>query len=113
MGLDPMSDDQLGIIGVSDQFTDSAPLWFYILKEAEVAGGAQLGPVGGRIVAEVLLGLLKGDPFPYLNVEPNWKPTLGSAVGEFTMADLVKFDRGTQPAPPPAPTPGWPPPQGS
>jgi hypothetical protein len=29
-------------------------LWFYILKEAEARGaGNQLGPVGGRIVAEV------------------------------------------------------------
>ncbi len=33
------------------------PLWFYILKEAELStAGASLAPVGGRIVGEVLLG---------------------------------------------------------
>ena len=33
------------------------PLWYYILREAQVKGnGEHLGPVGGRIVAEVLVG---------------------------------------------------------
>jgi hypothetical protein len=37
------------------------PLWFYVLREPEVtAGGEQLGPVGGRIVAEVIIGLVRG-----------------------------------------------------
>jgi hypothetical protein len=110
MALAPMSDEVLGITGISPDFVESAPLWFYVLKEAEVGGGAQLGPVGGRIVAEVLLGLLKGDPFSYVNVEPTWKPTLGTTEGQFTMADLINFVQGQQPAPPPPPAPGWPPP---
>jgi len=39
------------------------PLWFYILREADVReGGQRLGPVGGRIVAEVIIGMIKGDP---------------------------------------------------
>jgi hypothetical protein len=38
------------------------PLWYYILKEAEVQhDGERLGDVGGRIVAEVIVGLLQGD----------------------------------------------------
>jgi hypothetical protein len=42
-------------------------VWFYILKEAEARGaGNQLGPVGGRIVAEVPLGLLRADGPPDL-----------------------------------------------
>jgi Animal haem peroxidase len=109
MAITPMDDASLGISDISDQFIDSAPLWFYILKEAEAGGGGQLGPVGGRIVAEVLLGLLKGDPFSYINVEPNWTPTLGATPGQFAMPDLVNFVNGQQPAPPPPPTPGWPP----
>jgi hypothetical protein len=113
MGLEPMADDQLDIVGISDQFTDSAPLWFYIVKEAEVIDGAHLGPVGGRIVAEVLLGLLKGDPLSFLNVEPNWTPGLGAQDGVFMMPDLVRFVQGTAPAPAPEPTPGWPPPEAS
>lgn len=34
----------------------------------------QLGPVGGRIVAEVFLGLLFADPGSYLSTRPDWKP---------------------------------------
>ncbi|MGH2370712.1 MAG: peroxidase family protein, partial [Chloroflexota bacterium] len=69
------------------------PLYFYLLREAEVvAGGLRLGPTGGRIVAEVLLGLLKGDPSSFLRQAPKWKPELPSATaGEFTLPDLVKF----------------------
>src|SRR4029078_10108193 len=44
-------------------FHNSTPLWYYVLKEAEVIeDGLHLGPVGGRIVAEVLIGLLQSDP---------------------------------------------------
>ena len=50
-------------------------LWYYILLEGEVIGkGVRLGPVGGRIVAEVFAGLLKGDPLSYVNQDPGWKP---------------------------------------
>ena len=43
------------------------PLWFYVLREAQARhGGRRLGDVGGRIVAEVLVGLLEGDPSSYL-----------------------------------------------
>jgi hypothetical protein len=95
MGVEPLSDDQLGLAQISDQFADSAPLWFYVLKEAEtLAGGASLGPVGGRIVAEVLLGLLKGDSSSYISAEPNWHPTLGDTEGQFTMGDLVNLTLG-------------------
>jgi heme peroxidase len=76
---------------------EPTPLWFYILKESElVTGGETLGPVGGRIVAEVLLGLLKGDPRSWFNVDPAFKPMLPDADGDgrFTMADLVVFATG-------------------
>ncbi len=69
------------------------PIYFYFLREAEVlAEGRHLGPTAGRIVAEVLLGMLKGDPSSYLRKEPRWVPELPSAnAGTFTMADLLKF----------------------
>ena len=35
--------------------------------------GKRLGPVGSRIVAEVLLGLLAGDPLSYVNVQPGFE----------------------------------------
>ncbi len=69
------------------------PLWFYLLREAEVlAGGRRLGPTGGRIVAEVLVGLLKGDPSSFLRQQPAWAPDLPSAEkGRFTMMDMLRF----------------------
>jgi hypothetical protein len=72
-----------------------APLWFYILKEAELPpyNGERLGPVGGRIVAEVLVGLLQRDPNSYLYLDPGWKPAppIASTTGQFTFADLLKY----------------------
>lgn len=81
----------------------STPLWYYVLKEAElVEGGLCLGPVGGRIVAEVMLGLLELDPGSYLNARPRpWRPTLatrtGVVSGDFRMVDFLTF-AGVDPA---------------
>lgn len=71
----------------------STPLWYYILKEAEVLEqGLRMGPVGGRIVGEVFIGLLKSDKDSFLVVNKNWKPTLPSAKsGDFEITDLLKF----------------------
>jgi hypothetical protein len=72
----------------------STPLWYYILKEAEVIeGGRTLGPVGGRIVAETFLGLLRADRNSYFS-ERGWRPTLptrSGARGSFTMLDFLTF----------------------
>ncbi|TDO30432.1 hypothetical protein EV643_13846 [Kribbella sp. VKM Ac-2527] len=78
----------------------STPLWYYVLKEAEVEeDGLRMGPVGGRIVAEVLIGLLQNDPTSYVAVAPDWRPTLPSAAGtgEFRMVDLLTV-AGVDPA---------------
>jgi len=65
------------------------PLWFYLLREADVmASGEHLGPVGGRVVAEVLVGLIEGDRQSYLRQDPDWTPTYGSN-DEFTIVDLL------------------------
>jgi hypothetical protein len=84
MGLQPLGGKKLGA-------PEPTPLWFYILKESGLRGGQQLGPVGGQIVAEVLLGLLKGDKRSFVNAAPKWRPTLGPQKGKFTLADLVRF----------------------
>src|SRR2546423_1679450 len=65
------------------------PLWIYILDEARHLGGDRLGPVGGRIVAEVLIGLLRADPASHLSREPGWRPTLPAAGPVFDLADLL------------------------
>lgn len=66
------------------------PLWFYVLREADVKGhGRRLGPVGGRIVGEVIHGLIDGDPQSYLRQDPEWTPTYGTG-NDFQMTDLLK-----------------------
>ncbi|RUM08972.1 peroxidase [Rhizobium fabae] len=78
-------------------FKGNAPLWFYILREAEIFGNSQhLGPVGGTIVAEVLAGLIREDRHSFLAQWPKWRPTLpGAEPGHFTMADLINFTNGS------------------
>lgn len=73
----------------------STPLWYYVLKEADlVADGRHLGPVGGRIVGEVILGLLQADRQSYLGAQPSWRPTLPAVGGDgrsFRMTDFLRF----------------------
>ncbi|RUQ86184.1 hypothetical protein [Labedella gwakjiensis] len=87
MGAPVLSDDDLGLPDGG-----AAPLWYYILKEASVLGdgGRHLGPVGGRIVAEVFIGLLQQDASSYLRNQPTWRPFLPSVVEhDFTVPDLI------------------------
>lgn len=74
-------------------FHERTPLWYYVLKEAEVqANGQRLGEVGSRIVAEVFFGLIEGDRTSFMAEGRNWRPTLPSASpGSFTMPDLLRF----------------------
>ncbi len=80
MGVDALDSADLSDIGgVFAPFARSTPLWYYVLAEAKVAAdGVHLGPVGGRIVAETLIGLLRADPASYLSVDPRFSPFLGS-----------------------------------
>jgi len=115
MGVRPLS---------ADHFTDlapyglrlnvSTPLWYYMLREAggtkttqptlvpsppqtatTTRTGLRLGPVGGRIVGEVILGLLSADPTSYLAAQPHWRPVLptrsGAVTGTFSMVDFLTY----------------------
>jgi hypothetical protein len=101
IGAPPLSSEDLReLSGYPHELDRSTPLWYYVLKEAEVmADGRHLGPVGGRIVAEVIVGLLETDPSSYLSLQPHWKPTLPSRNGaeRFGMADYLTF-AGVDPA---------------
>ena len=72
----------------------AAPLWYYILKEAEVMNhGHHLAEVGSRIVAETLIGLAWFDHFSYLFQMPRWTPAeeklgLGATLD---MLELTRF----------------------
>ncbi len=89
LGVEPLSRDQVGLSGQGWDL--ETPLWLYVLKEAEVLeDGNRLGPVGGRIVAEVLVGIIDADPESFRSVEPSWTPTLPAhEPGRFGIADLL------------------------
>jgi hypothetical protein len=131
MGLTPLTDEQLWIEpgNLTDddavqarrdmfaqnaaQLHENAPLWYYILREAElteaidtafedddgtprsqVLGGSRLGDVGGRIVAEVLIGLVAADNQSYLVQDPNWRPTVKDMSypdARFELSDVVNY----------------------
>jgi hypothetical protein len=119
MGLNPLADTEIligqgvdhpdkplsNIVAVDKVFANNCPLWTYILAEAMqhkepvkipvrenvTINTPKLGPVGGRIVAEVFLGLLSGDKNSLLNLDPNWTPKTGT---KFTLKDFVKYALG-------------------
>ena len=105
---DPTGDPQVPIASIANgAFAGNCPLWTYILAEARQfqtavtipATGApasgintpQLGPVGGRIVAEVFLGMMFGDNSSVLSLDPNWAPVTGT---NFQLKDLVAYALG-------------------
>ena len=64
MGVTALTPNECGL--ASTGWAGETPLWYYILKEAaQQADGHHLGAVGGRIVAEVLLGLIDSDDQSY------------------------------------------------
>ena len=93
MGAPVLSDADLSELGsVYAPFVSSTPLWYYILKEADLLeNGTHLGPVGGRLVAEVFIGLLQLDSNSYLNAQPDFTPSLGTAPGSFQLTDFLTF----------------------
>ena len=116
MGIEPIADENLRVgkaavadwdknptlVSISPAFGDNAPLWYYVLAEAQyewvlrakAKGGKgdeeplRLGTVGGRIVAETLIGLLWADGHSYLRQAPNWKPDEIRSMGDLITAAL-------------------------
>ncbi len=99
LGVTPVGDLGLERFDLADDHRTAleaeTPLWYYVLREAENAprNGRRLGPVGGRIVAEVLVGLLAHDPQGFLRRRPTWRPEglRARTPGHFTLGDLLRF----------------------
>jgi hypothetical protein len=85
---------------ISPAFADNAPLWYYVLAEAQQQFKTDdtpihLGEVGGRIVAEVFAGLMLGDNHSYLAQQPCWTPEPKFLRnGKFGMAELILVATG-------------------
>ncbi len=88
----------------SQQLNGNTPLWYYILREAELLGierqpaddhiafgGQHLGPVGSTLLAETFVGLLARDENSYLNRWPGFQPILPKRGSTFDLADLLAF----------------------
>jgi hypothetical protein len=71
LGETPLTPEEIG--PAADGSNGSTPLWYYVLREADRrTGGDRLGPVGGRIVGEVLVGLLSADTTSVLHAPHDW-----------------------------------------
>lgn len=106
MGITPLSREELlqgnsMLAEVLEEhgFVERTPLWYYILKEAEVrANGNSLGELGSRIVCETIIGLLNHDNDSYLHQQTPtgaWDPRYGIRLpdGEpiVTISDFIRF----------------------
>jgi len=106
-GLPEISENDLARVAVRNkqkdllsgtEFSRRTPLWFYLLAEAdhyshEGKHGNRLGPVGSRLIAEVLIGLIRRSDDSILdpNLTTPWRPYLGSTQGKFDLQDLLQF----------------------
>ena len=116
MGIKPLADadlrigkftgDPADIVTTIDQvaggaFKENCPLWTYVLAETVETSVAlrttkgvkhiktrKLGPVGGRIVAETFVGILRADSTSYLALDPLWTPSL-AINGRFGLRELI------------------------
>jgi hypothetical protein len=100
--VDDWDKNKMTLVSINNCFENKAPLWYYVLAEAQyewilrakTIGGKgneeplRLGTVGGRIVAETLIGLLWADGHSYLRQRPNWKPDSIRSMGDLIKAAL-------------------------
>ena len=104
LGLAPLTEEelkegnpeQLNILLTGSGFLQKTPLWYYVLKEAEVqADGDSLGEVGSRIIAETLIGQVRNDPGSYLAQADSWLPEHGVLLPDGlairTIKDFLRF----------------------
>jgi hypothetical protein len=112
MGEEPIEDEKLRVgkateedvaanppltsLSPSGGFEENAPLWFYILAEAQQKfkndmTPIRLGPIGTRLVGETFVRLLLEDGQSFLRQAPNWSPfpEFRAGNGEFRMFDLL------------------------
>jgi len=85
LGEEPLTADEVGAVDAG--WRGETPLWYYLLREADVrCRGNRLGPVGGRIVGEVLVGLLDLDQTSVRHAPGDWQPA-------FSLIELLTVPR--------------------
>jgi len=92
LGCGPIAPLDLSPTKLPPELHDHTPLWLYVMAEGLLSNGEHLGPVGGRIIAEVIIGLLECDHSSYLGANRNWSPTLLKEKHHtFDMAGLIGY----------------------
>ena len=118
MGITPLTDDKIrigkftgdpaDIVKTMDDatlapFHGNCPLWTYVLAETvekeisiptnqgtKTQTARLLGEVGGRIVAETMVGILLADSSSFLAQDPLWTPNAAFlANGRFGLRELI------------------------
>ena len=115
MGVEVLDDNQLLVSSVPIKsigdgvFCGRAPLWCYILAEAQkLHDGERLGPVGSRILMETFVGLMMADGHSVLRQNPLWKPATVEGGRQFGMAEFVRMATELDKPRPAPPGPGEP-----
>ena len=93
VGITELTRGQILNTGAPEAIGNNTPLWYYVLKEAEVQkNGETLGDVGGTIVAETILALLKLDVTSFEHSSLPWEVNLStSETKEITMVELINY----------------------
>lgn len=104
MGRDPAEIQAVSDAANTDSGGDlggKTPLWYYLLSEAATIGresapgtfdiGEGLGPVGARIVAEVIIGLMELDPNSFLGMDRSWSPKDGLGLQVQSVGDILTY----------------------
>ena len=100
--IDKLTDDELAgsqsqpigkAFGAFPELLEKTPIWFYVLREAEVRGnGNRLGPLGSRLVAETFHAAVEAAGADAITAHEDWAPTLPCHdAARFKMADLILF----------------------
>jgi hypothetical protein len=91
LGEQPLAPDELWPAGLEELRGSSSPLWWYVLREAELRHrGEQLGAVGAALVGDAWLAVLDGDPRSIRN-RPAFRPSLGASPERFEVIDLLTY----------------------
>jgi hypothetical protein len=87
---------QSGPMSGVESFKTGTPLFYYLLRESELLeGGHRMGPLGSRIVAETICGLLELDDQSILR-RADWKPLIRTASPTVVaVSDIIEYLRGS------------------
>ncbi|PTX53858.1 heme peroxidase [Litoreibacter ponti] len=94
LSAEQLSEGSAGPAIEAGGFTEKTPLWFYVLREAEVLGTrGRLGPLGSVLIAETLCGLVVQDPSSYWwqsgsDDQKRWHPADGVKPGGHVIDSL-------------------------